>query len=163
MNQHYEDTKDQLISEFTKTIELFGLSTLESRLFAYLYISNQPKTLDEMSEALGKSKTAMSTSIRSLAHLNLVSQVWKKGVRKDLYRANTHLFKLFINFYMRKWIDSTAQQKEALEELKEEANKLRDSDDKTAEHVELLNRLDHIMTFHDDLLEAFNELRKQVK
>lgn len=163
MNQHYEETKDQLISEFTKTIELFGLSTLESRLFAYLYITNQPKTLDEMSEALGKSKTAMSTSIRSLAHLNLVSQVWKKGVRKDLYRANTHLFKLFINFYMRKWIDSTAQQKEALEELKEEADKLRDSDDKTGEHAELLNRLDNIMTFHDDLLKTFNELRKQVK
>ena len=163
MNHNYEETKDQLITEFTKTIELFGLTTLESRLFAYLYITNQPKTLDEMSEALGKSKTAMSTSIRSLAHLNLVSQVWKKGVRKDLYRANTQLFKLFIHFYMRKWIDSTAQQKGAIEELKEEADKLREIEDDTGKHDELLSKLDDIMTFHDDLLETFNELKKGVK
>lgn len=163
MNNHYEETKDQLITEFTKTIELFGLSTLESRLFAYLYITNEPKTLDDMSEALGKSKTAMSTSIRSLAHLNLVSQVWKKGVRKDVYKANSQLFKLFINFYMRKWIDSTAQQKEALEELAEEANKLRYNEEDTGEHAELLTRIDDIMTFHDDLLVTFNDLKKGVR
>src|SRR5690625_2622743 len=163
MNQHYEETKDQLISEFTKTIELFGLSTLESRLFAYLYITNQPKTLDEMSEALGKSKTAMSTSIRSLAHLNLVSQVWKKGVRKDVYKANSHLFKLFINFYMRKWIDSTVQQKEYVEELAVEANSLKVNEENTGEHEELLKRIDDIVTFHDDLIETFNELKKGVR
>ncbi|GAA0308664.1 DNA-binding transcriptional regulator GbsR (MarR family) [Gracilibacillus halotolerans] len=163
MNQHYEETKDQLITEFTKTIELFGLSTLESRLFAYLYITNEPKTLDEMSEALGKSKTAMSTNIRSLAHLNLVSQVWKKGVRRDMYKANSQLFKLFINFYMRKWIDSTTQQKENLEELVVEANKLNQSDEDTKEHTELILRIDDIMKFHDDLLVTFNELRKGVR
>ena len=163
MNQNFEETKDQLITEFTKTIELFGLSTLESRLFAYLYITNEPKTLDEMSEALGKSKTAMSTSIRSLAHLNLVSQVWKKGVRKDVYKANSQLFKLFINFYMRKWIDSTVQQKEYVEELAVEANSLKVNEENTGEHEELLKRIDDIVTFHDDLLEAFNELKKGVR
>ena len=163
MNQNFEETKDQLITEFTKTIELFGLSTLESRLFAYLYITNEPKTLDEMSEALGKSKTAMSTSIRSLAHLNLVSQVWKKGVRKDVYKANSQLFKLFINFYMRKWIDSTVQQKEYVEELAVEAKSLKVNEENTGEHEELLKRIDDIVTFHDDLIETFNELKKGVR
>ena len=67
--------KDDLVTALSKTIELFGLSTLESRFFYYMYLVDGPKTLDEMSEALGKSKTAMSTSIRSLAEFNLVSQV----------------------------------------------------------------------------------------
>ncbi len=103
--------------EFSKTIELFGLTTLEARLFAYLYLSEDAMTLDEMSEALGKSKASISTNIRSLAELNLVTRVWKKGVRKDLYEANSQLFKTFMTSYLRKWVDVARRQKSSLEEI----------------------------------------------
>lgn len=158
MNNNNETLKDDLISAFSKTIEMFGLSTLESRLFAYLYLTNQPQTLDEMSEALGKSKTAMSTSIRSLSNLNLVSQVWKKGVRKDLYVANTQLFKVFVNFYIHKWVDKTASQKETLEELKEKTDENWIGSKDEEERIQLLNRLDEIIEFHSNVETAFNEL-----
>lgn len=97
--------------EFSKTIELFGLTTVEARLFAYLYLSEEDLTLDEMADALGKSKTSISTNIRSLAELNLVTRVWKKGVRKDLYQANSQLFKTFMTSFQRKWIDIARRQK----------------------------------------------------
>ncbi|WP_405098749.1 GbsR/MarR family transcriptional regulator [Oceanobacillus sp. FSL H7-0719] len=159
MNTNNETLKDDLISAFSKTIEMFGLSTLESRLFAYLYLTNQPQTLDEMSEALGKSKTAMSTSIRSLSNLNLVSQVWKKGVRKDLYIANSQLFKVFVNFYIRKWVDKTARQKETLEELKDITDDNWTGTDDEEERAQILNRVDEIIDFHSSIESAFNELR----
>ncbi|MBN6205677.1 hypothetical protein JYK21_04360 [Ralstonia pickettii] len=158
MNNNNEILKDDLISAFSKTIEMFGLSTLESRLFAYLYLTNQPQTLDEMSEALGKSKTAMSTSIRSLSNLNLVSQVWKKGVRKDLYVANSQLFKVFVNFYIRKWADKTARQKETIEELKEKTDENWIGSKDEEERIQLLNRIDEIIDFHSNVETAFNEL-----
>ncbi|GEM_PF-1875461 len=158
MNNNNETLIDDLISAFSKTIEMFGLSTLESRLFAYLYLTNKPQTLDEMSEALGKSKTAMSTSIRSLSNLNLVSQVWKKGVRKDLYVANSQLLKVFVNFYIHKWVDKTARQKEILEELKERTNENWIVTKDEEERVQLLNRLDEIIEFHSNVETAFNEL-----
>lgn len=155
-----EMLKDELITAFSKTIELFGLSTLESRLFAYLYLINEPQTLDEMSEALGKSKTAMSTSIRSLANLHLVSQVWKKGVRKDLYVANSQLFKVFMNFYFRKWVDKTERQKEVLEDLKSQVIDEVGQEEDAVRTKQLLNKFDEVIEFHDQIEKAFNELRR---
>lgn len=149
---------NDLINAFSTTIELFGLSSLESRLFAYLYLKDEAQTLDEMSEALGKSKTAMSTSIRNLASLNLVSQVWKRGVRKDLYIANRQLYKLFINFYFRKWVDKTEQQKDVLMEIRDELTK---APKELEGSKELLRRLDEIMEFHILIENTFNELQKK--
>lgn len=148
---------DDLITAFSKTIELFGLSTLEARQFAYLYLKNEPQTLDEMSEALGKSKTAMSTGIRSLADLQLASQVWRKGTRKDLYVANRQLFKAFMNFYFRKWTDKTEQQKEALEEIIDRA---KDATGPEEELQELLERTEEIIKFHEQIEAAFISLRE---
>ncbi|MUV36597.1 putative HTH-type transcriptional regulator [Lentibacillus sp. JNUCC-1] len=82
-----ETVSDQIIMEFAKTAELFGLTTLEARLFAYMYLEDRPLTLDEMSEAIGKSRTSMSNGVRGLLDLKLVTRVWKKGERKDLYQA----------------------------------------------------------------------------
>src|SRR5699024_11462989 len=103
-NSTTENITYVIILEFGKTIEMFCLTPLEARLFVYLYLQDQPKSLDDMSEALGKSKTSMSTSIRNLSDANLVTLVWRKGVRKDLYVANYQLFKLFMNFCINKWI-----------------------------------------------------------
>ncbi|MDY0407816.1 GbsR/MarR family transcriptional regulator [Virgibacillus soli] len=151
----------KIMNEFAKTVELFGLTPLEARLFAYLYLTEDIMTLDEMSEALGKSKTSMSTSIRGLAELNLVSRVWRKGVRKDLYRANTQLFKLFITSYMNKWVDATNHRKEGLYEIK----KWLQTQDKDAIHSDdtapdLDEKLDQIITFHKQVATFFNNLQK---
>jgi len=163
MQANNDTLKNKVMIEFTKTIEMFGLSTLEARLFAYLYLTNKPMTLDEMSEALGKSKTSMSTGIRSLADLNLVSQVWKKGVRKDLYLANSQPFKNFLNSYVSKWADATSRQKEALEEIKrwtsEKKEVIVSGDD--IDHIQLTKRLDEIIDFHHQLETLFRDLKKK--
>lgn len=144
----------KIIIEFAKTIEMFGLNPLEARLFAALYLSEQPMTLDDMSDTLGKSKTSMSTSIRGLLELNLVSRVWKKGVRKDLYQANTQLFKLFISSYINKWIDATAHQKDALEEISQLIQKQQQQ-----KSSDQLNKLDlqliKIIEFHKQMESFF--------
>src|SRR5699024_2615615 len=100
MNKPYGNIQNQIITTTTKTFELFGLTPVESQLFVYLYLTGEPQTLDEMSEALGKSKTSMSTNIRRLASLNLVSQVWKRGVRKDLYTAKAQTFNTLVSIYI---------------------------------------------------------------
>lgn len=151
--------KDDLVTALSKTIELFGLSTLESRLFAYLYLVDEPKTLDEMSEALGKSKTAMSTSIRSLAEFNLVSQVWQKGIRKDLYVANSQLYRAFMNFYFKKWVDKTERQREVLEEILEDAKENPEQD--SWETVHLVGKLADIIEFHSEIEDTFNTLQRE--
>lgn len=145
--------------EFSKTLELFGLTTLESRLFAYLYLSKEPLTLDEMSEALGKSKTSMSTSVRSLSELNLVSRVWKKGIRKDLYQANTQLFKIFMSTYIKKWIDASNRQKTSLEEIYESIDVNKDHQESKEAVQNINHRLYDIIEFHKDMENLFSNIK----
>ncbi|QKY68511.1 GbsR/MarR family transcriptional regulator [Lentibacillus sp. CBA3610] len=148
-----EDVTYKIISEFAKTLEMFGLSPLEARLFVYLYLQDQPKTLDDMSEALGKSKTSMSTSIRSLSDSSLVTLVWRKGVRKDLYEANNQLFKTFMNNYVNKWIDASIHQKESLQKLQQDLE-----NQGTEQPSELLNNLNKIIDFHKQIESSFHHL-----
>nr|WP_010093720.1 MarR family transcriptional regulator [Ornithinibacillus scapharcae] len=156
MDCNNEHIKNSILLEFAKTVELFDLSPLEARLFAFLYIEGVPLTLDQMSEALGKSKTSMSTGVRSLVDLNLVKRVWKKGVRKDLFQANEQLFKQFMSFYMKKWIVATEDRKEALLELQSELEQ--SALDQSNEHIH--NKLNDLLDFHNKLDVFFKEASK---
>lgn len=160
MNQQQNEmVLNKIISEFAKTIEMFDLSPAGARLFAFLYLKEQPMTLDEMSEALGKSKTSMSTSVRNLLDLNLVTRVWRKGVRKDLYQANTHLFKSFMNASIAKWIDATSHQRESLEEMFDKVQLQRIDEKHNKELVTLENRLKQIIEFHQQIEKAFQNMK----
>ncbi|RDW18187.1 transcriptional regulator [Oceanobacillus arenosus] len=153
---------DTIIIEFSKTIEMFGLTPLEARLFTYLYLSGEALTLDEMSEALGKSKTSMSTNIRSLSELNLVTRVWRKGIRKDLYKANSQLFKTFMNSYISRWLEATNQQHDGLEDIKQQIEVECKENSITSEQKQLINRLDNILYFHTQIEKLFNEMNQNI-
>ncbi len=150
-----ENITNKILIEFAKTIEMFGLTPLESRLFAYMYLAEKPMTLDDMGEALGKSKTSMSTSIRNLSDSNLVTRVWKKGVRKDLYEANSYLFKNFMSFYVNRWLDAVNHQKDSLEVIRE---KLEHHD--TEEGHETNEKLLKVINFHKQVESSFRNMRQ---
>ncbi|MBY7143041.1 MarR family transcriptional regulator [Virgibacillus sp. NKC19-3] len=154
-----EEIRDNLMIEFSKTVGNFGLSPVEARLFAHLYLSKEPLTLDDMSEALGKSKTSMSTSVRTLSDLNLVTRVWKKGVRKDLYQANNQLFKTFMNSYINKWIDTTKHQKDALENNKHLIDQKR-KEESSEELSNLYERMHDILEFHILVERLFRSMKE---
>ncbi|RLL45008.1 transcriptional regulator [Oceanobacillus piezotolerans] len=147
----------QIMIQFSKTIEMFGLTPLEARLYTYLFLSDKALTLDEMGIAMGKSKTAMSTNIRSLLDLNLVTRVWRKGVRKDLYEANSQLLKSFMNFYFKKRADQIIQQKEALEHMKESIE-----ENKTAIEADdfgkFTSQLESMIDFHQELENRYKNM-----
>ncbi|ASK60869.1 transcriptional regulator [Virgibacillus phasianinus] len=157
MEKANEQLTSKIVIEFAKTIELFDLTPLEARLFAYLYLIEDPMTLDEMSEVIGKSKTSMSTSIRSLLDLNLVTRVWKKGVRKDLYKANSQLFKTFMNSYINKWIDAANNQQSSLQEIKKNI----DAPSSNSELQSIYQRLTNIMEFHSNIEKSFRDLKME--
>ncbi|WP_217586015.1 GbsR/MarR family transcriptional regulator [Lentibacillus saliphilus] len=152
-----EQIADHIVMEFAKTAELFGLTTLEARLFAYMYLEDKPLTLDEMSEAMGKSKTSMSNGVRGLLDLKLVNRVWIKGVRKDLYHANAPLFKIFMDAYLQKWDDATKHQREALMSIKETIEHDPELSANTkGGHME---QLEQMIQFHNAIKSSFNQLK----
>ncbi|NBJ69142.1 MULTISPECIES: MarR family transcriptional regulator [Clostridia] len=154
-----EHITNKILVEFTKTIEMFGFTPLESRLFAYLYLADKPMTLDDMAEALGKSKTAMSTSIRTLADQNLVTRVWKKGVRKSLYKAHTQLFKALMVSYMNKWVEAAHQQRSSFLEIEQQIKEMKASEAEWIQGRQVEERLLEIIEFHQEMEDLFRDMK----
>lgn len=58
------------------------------QIYALLFLSREPLSLDEISEILQVSKGNISVNIRLLEEYKLVKKVWVKGSRRDYYEAN---------------------------------------------------------------------------
>ncbi|MDV2583428.1 GbsR/MarR family transcriptional regulator [Alkalibacillus haloalkaliphilus] len=158
--RHNEETIDHLhhsmISEFSKTLEMFSLNTTESQLFVILYLSDEPMTLDDMKNALGKSKTAMSNSIRTLLDYNLVERVWIRGVRKDLYQAEKDLYGKFMKAYVNRWLDAIERQKSNLKQIEEHIQ-----EDEIQSDRQTSVKLKEAIRFHDALEDVFNDINEK--
>lgn len=58
------------------------------QIYALLFLSRAPLSLDDISEILSVSKGNISVNVRLLEELKLVKKVWVKGSRRDFYEAN---------------------------------------------------------------------------
>lgn len=63
------------------------INKVGGHIYALLFLSEEPLSLDEISEKLGVSKSNISINIRLLEEYNLVRKVWVKGSRRDYYSA----------------------------------------------------------------------------
>lgn len=63
------------------------INRIGGQIYALLFLSDEPLSLDEIGERLGVSKSNISVNIRMLEDYNLVRKVWVRGSRKDYYAA----------------------------------------------------------------------------
>src|SRR5947207_15169503 len=63
------------------------LSQLQGRIFALLYMRQQPLALEEIAAELQQSKSNISVNIRGLVEWHLVRRTPVGGSRKDHYEA----------------------------------------------------------------------------
>ncbi len=71
-----------------------GLSKAACQLYALLFITGRALSLDAMSEQLGISKGNVSVNIRALERWGAAKKIWRKGSRKDYYRAEEDIEKI---------------------------------------------------------------------
>jgi DNA-binding transcriptional regulator GbsR (MarR family) len=87
----------QLKQDFTEGLSqisrFWGFPKGMGAIFAVLYISSSPLSLDEIVEQTGLTKGAISTEIRALARMGLVRRSSKLADRKDYYEAETDFYK----------------------------------------------------------------------
>jgi DNA-binding transcriptional regulator GbsR (MarR family) len=87
MNKHLLEARDNIIESAGRTTQGFGLGRIIGQLYALLFFSPRPMSLDEMAGELKVSKGSVSTNIRELEKWSAVRRVWVKGDRKDYYEA----------------------------------------------------------------------------
>jgi DNA-binding transcriptional regulator GbsR (MarR family) len=79
------------------------LSQLQGRIFALLYLSHKPMSLDEIAAELQQSKSNISTTIRGLMEWHLVRLVPVPGSRRDHYEAATDFWRVMQEIFERRF------------------------------------------------------------
>ena len=92
-----EPNISELRKDFTKGLSqishFWGFPKGMGALFAVLYLSPTPLSLDELVLQSGLTKGAVSTNVRALARMGLVQPFTRLGDRRDYYTAETDFFK----------------------------------------------------------------------
>lgn len=94
MNKSLELAQDRFIEKIGNMCNKFGLNHFMAQLYAVLYLSNKPLSLDDLTERLKVSKGNVSVNIRELERWGAVRQIWVKGSRKDFYVAEEDIKKI---------------------------------------------------------------------
>lgn len=112
--------QDRVTETLAKNMDLYGITMSTGLLYGTLLFQEKPMTLDEMGEALGMSKTTMSTGVRNLTELKMVDKIWLKGTRKDHYEVSEDWYQNFIDFFSIKWRDAVETNMHALKKSAQE-------------------------------------------
>jgi len=94
MNKKLELAQDRFIEKIGNMCSKFGLNHFMAQLYAVLYLSNKPMSLDDLVEHLKVSKGNVSINIRELERWGAVRQIWVKGSRRDFYVAEEDIKKI---------------------------------------------------------------------
>jgi DNA-binding transcriptional regulator GbsR (MarR family) len=121
-----------------------------AEIYALLYVSASPLTLEDMSRKLATSRSNVSTNVRMLIDLGVVHKVIVRGERKDYYSAEddmTKVAKLLALAKKRKELDP------AMEIVDKALAAARDPDDATVSTK--LEELKRHMDFVNAIFHAF--------
>jgi DNA-binding transcriptional regulator GbsR (MarR family) len=81
------------IEALSQISRFWGFPRGMGTIFAVLYLSPEPLSLDELVQQTGLTKGAISTEVRSLARMGLVHRSGRPADRKDYYEAETDFYK----------------------------------------------------------------------
>jgi DNA-binding transcriptional regulator GbsR (MarR family) len=77
-----------------RLIEFWGFKRNMGRLWAILYLSDQPLSAPEIQERLQLSSGAVSMTLNELTRWGVVKKVWLQGERRDHYAAEGNFWKM---------------------------------------------------------------------
>jgi DNA-binding transcriptional regulator GbsR (MarR family) len=77
-----------------RLIEFWGFKRNMGRLWAILYLSDQPLSAPEIQDRLQLSSGAVSMTLNELTRWGVVKKVWLQGERRDHYTAEGNFWKM---------------------------------------------------------------------
>jgi len=94
-------------SQFTDRMGLLfeteGQPRIAGRIFGYLLVSDDPRSLDQLATALGVIKASVSTNARMLAEKGVLDRVCRPGDRHDYYGVAPDLFSRTMAERLKRW------------------------------------------------------------
>ena len=87
MNQELQSLRQRFIESAGHFTQSLGAGRVLGQIFAHIYFSKDPQSLDDLTRLLEISKGSASMAVRQLEQWGALRRMWVKGDRKDYYAA----------------------------------------------------------------------------
>lgn len=94
MDDQLAQSRDALIQALGRQSAFWGLGKAAGEMYAVLYLSAEPLSLEEMARRLQVTKGNISVAIRQLEQLGMVRRSRQKGDRRVFFAAETDFWKI---------------------------------------------------------------------
>jgi DNA-binding transcriptional regulator GbsR (MarR family) len=94
------DARAVFVDGMGRIADFWGVGRVMGRLWGVLYLSQAPRTMDELGQAVGVTKGHVSTNLRALERLHLIERHALLGERSERYTAETDFWR-FVQRVMR--------------------------------------------------------------
>ena len=94
MSDSIDNAKDHFSQGISRIASFWGLPKAMGFIYAAIYLSPTPVTLDELVVEANISKGAVSTNVRNLERLGMIHKQIKSGDRKDYYIAEADFWNI---------------------------------------------------------------------
>ena len=149
--------QDVFLDKINQMCGKFGLNNIMAQLYAILYLSGKPLSLNDMVERLKISKGSASINIRALERYGVVRKVWVKGSRRDYYEAEEDISKVMMNRIKSMAHGRLAEVEEMLRSSYEAVNSIEATDKEEKERVKVFKqKLAEIQNIHKKAQSLFN-------
>lgn len=89
-----QTARENFIQALSRISAFWGFPKAMGAIYAALYLSKDPLSLDDLVDQVSVTKGAVSTNVRSLERLGMVHPHIAIGERKDFYTAETDFWKI---------------------------------------------------------------------
>lgn len=141
-----QDLRERFIAAAGDLAQTFGIGRNIGHIYAHIYFSQAPQSLDDLTGSLGISKGSASMSVRQLEQWGALKRVWIKGERKDFYQTTEEFGKII----RRAMIDLVGRTTESADSLLDESEvwlKQKRNNGKSSEDIAFLS--DRIQKLRD--------------
>lgn len=157
MNEKLVKAQDIFLDRINQVCGKFGLNNIMAQLYAILYLSNEPLSLDDMVERLKISKGSASINIRALERYGVVRKVWVKGSRKDYYEAEADISKVITDRIKSMAQGRLSEVDDMVNSSYAALNSVNSSNKEEREAIKVFKeRLDKLRNLHSKALSLFN-------
>ncbi len=149
MDETLEPIRQNFVDGMSGISQFWGLPKGMGAIFAVLYLSPAPLSLDELVEETGLTKGAISTNVRGLSRMGLIRPVTRLADRKDYYEAETDFYKAVRSILKER---QSSEFDRAVSSVREAISKLEASAGADeSERAFLIERLKALQSFFDAL------------
>ena len=94
MDETLKNARENFIQGLSRISQFWGFPKAMGAIFAAIYLSPTPTSLDQLVEQVNVTKGAVSTNVRALERLGMVHRHVQIGERKDYYVAETDFWRI---------------------------------------------------------------------